>query len=240
MLSKILEKPNIPAGAKPMAKEFLATVFLYMFGALLITAITSWWFAESGYMFKLYNLETGSLNTLGYVIMFAPIGIVLAMQMAMQRLSVPVLGLMFLAYSLLLGMSLSFIFHVYSMGTIGLAFVSSAGAFGGMAILGYTTKTDLTKFGAIMYMGFIGIFIAVIANWFMQSSMLGYVISIVGVVVFTGLTAVEMQRLKWISEDPSLQGVTRKKLAIIGGLRLYILFINLFISLLSLFGGGRD
>ncbi|MBL4705153.1 MAG: Bax inhibitor-1/YccA family protein, partial [Flavobacteriales bacterium] len=238
-LNGILDRPTVPADAKPMAKEFISSVFVYMFGALLITGIISWWFADSGYMFSLYNVESGGLNALGYVVMFAPIGLVFAMQLGMQKLSLPVLSFMFIAYSVLLGMSLSFIFHIYSLGTIAVAFFSTAGSFGAMAILGYTTKTDLSKFGSIMYMGFIGIFIAGIANWWIGSSLLGYAISMIGVVVFTGLTAVEMQRLKWMAYDPNLEGVTRKKLALIGGLKLYILFINLFISILSLFG-GRD
>jgi hypothetical protein len=238
MLNQILDRPQVPADAKPMAKEFLANVFSYMFGAVLITAIVSWWFADSGYIFSLYNPETMAMKPIGWIVMFAPVGIVFAMQLGMRKLSVPVLLGMFIAYSVLLGISLSFIFVYYTIGTIATAFFASAGAFGAMAILGYTTKTDLTKFGAILYMGFIGIVIASVINWFLQSGPMSYVISIIGVVVFTGLTAVEMQRIKWMAYDPTLEGVTRKKLAIIGGLRLYILFINLFLSILRLF--GRD
>lgn len=115
----------------------------------------------------------------------------------------------------------------------------TAGAFGGMALLGYTTKTDLTKFGSLMYMGFIGIFIAGIANMFIGSSMLSFWISVIGVFVFTGLTAYYMQQLKNIAQNESLSGLDRSKLALVGGLQLYILFVNLFLSLLRLIG-GRD
>ena len=239
MLNQILDRPTVPADAKPMAKEFISNVFLYMFGALLTTGVTSWWFADSGLTLNLYNLETGGLNLLGYLVFFGPVGLVFLMQLGMNRLSYQVLAFLFIAYSVMLGMSLSAIFLVYELGTIAGAFFSTSAAFGVMAVLGYTTKTDLSKFGSILYMGFIGIFVAAIINWFIGSSMLDYIISMLGVVVFTGLTAVEMQRLKWIAYDPTLQGLTRKKLALLGGLRLYILFINLFISLLSLFG-GRD
>jgi len=239
MLNQILDRPTVPPGAKPMAKEFISNVFMYMFGALILTGITAWWFADSGLILNLYNLESGGLNILGYLVFFGPIGLVFLMQLGMNRLSYPVLAFLFIAYSVLLGMSLSAIFLVYELGTIAGAFFSTAAAFGAMAVLGYTTKTDLSKLGSILYMGFIGIFVAAIINWFIGSSMLDYIISMLGVVIFTGLTAVEMQRIKWIAHDPSLEGLTRKKLALLGGLRLYILFINLFVSLLSLFG-GRD
>ena len=117
--------------------------------------------------------------------------------------------------------------------------LSPIGAFGGMAVLGYTTQTDLTKFGSLMYMLFIGIFIAGIVNMFMQSEMMSYIIAIIGVFVFTGLTAYYMQQLKGIAQDQTLSHMDRSKLAVVGGLQLYILFVNLFLSLLRLIG-GRD
>ena len=138
-----------------------------------------------------------------------------------------------------MGISLSSIFLVYSSTSIYSTFFVAAGAFAGMAILGYTTKTDLTKFGSLMYMVFIGIFIAGIVNIFLNSDMLGFIIAAIGVFVFTGLTAYFMQQLKHISEDSMLSGVERNKLALVGGLQLYILFVNLFLSLLRLLG-NRD
>ena len=138
-----------------------------------------------------------------------------------------------------MGLSLSTVLLAYSGQDVAITFFVTAGAFGGMAVLGYTTKTDLTKFGSLMYMAFIGIFIAGIANMFIGSSMLQFVISVVGVFVFTGLTAYYMQKLKGIASDTSLSGIDRSKLAIVGGLQLYILFINLFMSLLNIIG-GRD
>jgi FtsH-binding integral membrane protein len=115
-------------------------------------------------------------------------------------------------------------------------FFVSAGAFAGMAILGYTTKTDLTKFGSLLYMVFIGIFIAGIVNIFMKSEMMDFVISVIGVFVFTGLTAYYMQQLKNMSQDSDLSALDRNKLSLVGGLMLYILFINLFLSLLRIMG----
>ena len=112
----------------------------------------------------------------------------------------------------------------------------TAGAFAAMAILGYTTKTDLTKMGSLLYMAFIGIFIAGVVNIFMKSDMLGFIIAVIGVFVFTGLTAYYMQKLKSVSTDVSLSGIDRNKIALVGGLQLYILFVNLFLSLLRLLG----
>jgi FtsH-binding integral membrane protein len=146
---------------------------------------------------------------------------------------------LFILYSVLMGLSLSTIFIVYTEASIASTFFVAAGAFAAMAILGYTTSTDLTKFGSLLYMAFIGIFIAGIVNFFMHSETMSYIISAVGVFVFTGLTAYYMQQLKGVSQDETLSGLDRNKLSLIGGLQLYILFVNLFLSLLRLFG-SRD
>jgi FtsH-binding integral membrane protein len=108
-----------------------------------------------------------------------------------------------------------------------------------MAILGYTTKTDLTKFGSLLYMVFIGMFIAGIVNIFIGSDSMGFIIACLGVFVFTGLTAYQMQQLKEVSQQPYLSEEDRNKLSLIGGLQLYILFVNLFLSLLRILG-SRD
>ena len=179
------------------------------------------------------------MSPLFYVVAFAPVGLGLLIQMAYQRLSFGLLLLLFMVYSVLMGLSLSSIMLVYAGQDIAITFFVTAGAFGGMAVLGYTTQTDLTKFGSLMYMLFIGIFIAGIVNMFMQSEMMSYIIAIIGVFVFTGLTAYYMQQLKGIAQDQTLSHMDRSKLAVVGGLQLYILFVNLFLSLLRLIG-GRD
>jgi FtsH-binding integral membrane protein len=138
-----------------------------------------------------------------------------------------------------MGLTLSTVFLVYSGAAIASTFFVSAGAFAGMAILGYTTKTDLTKFGSLLYMVFIGMFIAGIVNMFLGNGMLDFIIAVVGVFVFTGLTAYYMQQLKGVSQDTSLSGIDRNKLSLVGGLQLYILFVNLFLSLLRILG-SRD
>jgi FtsH-binding integral membrane protein len=125
------------------------------------------------------------------------------------------------------------------MGAIAFTFFVASGAFAGMAVLGYTTKTDLTKFGSLLYMVLIGMILAGILNMFLGSGMLDFIISVVGVFVFTGLIAYQMQQLKNVANSPEFSDETRGKLALIGGLTLYILFINLFLTLLRLLG-GRD
>jgi hypothetical protein len=174
-----------------------------------------------------------------WVVALAPLGLGLLIQMAYQRLSLGLLLGLFVAYSALMGLSLGSIFLVYEIPAIVSTFFVSAGAFAGMAILGYTTKVDLSRFGSMLYMVFIGIFIAGIVNIFMKSEMMDFIISVIGVFVFTGLTAYQMQQLKEVSNNPDLSEMDRNKLALIGGLTLYILFINLFLTLLRLLG-SRD
>jgi len=142
-------------------------------------------------------------------------------------------------YSLLTGMSLSFIFIVYDIGSIISTFFITALTFGVMAVAGYTTKTDLTKMGSFLYMALIGIIIASVINWFMGSSQLDYIICIAGVLIFTGLTAYDVQKIKNIGSQIENGTETYKKLIIMGALTLYLDFINLFLMLLRLLG-NRD
>jgi FtsH-binding integral membrane protein len=171
--------------------------------------------------------------------MFAPIGLTFVIQWGYDKLSMLSLTLLFVLYSGLMGLMLSSIFLVYDIQSIANTFFVTAGAFGGMAILGYTTNTDLSKFGSLLYMIFIGMFIASIVNIFIGSDSMGFIIACLGVFVFTGLTAYHMQELKKLAQNAQLNDEQKNKMALIGGLTLYILFINLFLSLLRIMG-GRD
>lgn len=223
--------------SRPMARTFVANVFAYMFAGLAISGVVSYVFANTPSLWiKLFNMETGSLSGLGWIVMLAPLAVSLVMQMAYHRLSTGVILGLFILYAVLIGMSLCFIFLVYTGASILTTFLITAALYAAMAVLGYTTKMDLTKFGSIMYMLFIGIFIASMVNIFMQSSGLDWIISIIGVVVFTGLTAVKLQEIKFMSQNVEYGSEPASKLAIIAGLQLYILFINLFITLLRFFG----
>jgi len=235
MFENLLNRQEYDANAKTMSSEFFRNVYSYMFAALGISGAIAYMCGTPEFVMK-YFITNGGLTGLFYLVVFAPVGLGLLIQMAYNRLSLPVLLLLFGGYSALMGLSLSTIFLVYDIASIYTTFLVTAGAFAGMAILGYTTKTDLTKFGSLLYMVFIGMVIATIVNIFMKSDTMDFVVSVLGVFVFTGLTAYQMQQLKHISNDPNLQGVERNKLALIGGLMLYILFINLFLSLLRLLG----
>jgi FtsH-binding integral membrane protein len=156
-----------------------------------------------------------------------------------DRLNFIAMFALFALYSVLLGFALTTIFIVYSASSIGAIFGVTAITFGIMAIAGYVTKADLTKMGSILSMIFVGMIVASLVNFFMKSDTMGYILSMLGVVVFTGLTAYHMQRLKQMAYDSQLSEETKNKLALLGGFTLYVLFINLFLSLLRLFG-SRD
>ena len=218
------------------ARTFIANVFSWMFVALAITAATSWYFAESGMVNYLFS-STG-ITILGWIVMLSPIGFVFAISAGLQRFSAYTMTLLFVIYSIITGASLSFILLIYTHSSIALTFVSASVMFGVMAVAGYTTKTDLTKMGSILIMGLVGIIIATLINAFMQSSQMAFIISILGVVIFTGLTAWDVQKIKKIGEQSYDEEMT-KKLTIYGALTIYLDFINLFLFLLRFMGNRR-
>jgi len=222
-----------------VAKSFMTQVFGWM--TMFITAVTAYWFASSESLIRsLVNVETGGMTGLGWVVTLAPLGFVLLMSFGFQRLSPAVLTLLFISFSVLMGMSLSFILLIYTMASVYKTFAIAAAMFGIMAVTGYTTKTDLTKFGSIMMMGMIGLMIAMLVNFFMHSGTMDYIISIIGVLIFTGLTAYDVQRLKRIGAGAGEYGNENvKKLSILGALTLYLDFINLFLFLLRFLGDRK-
>ncbi|MBM3404759.1 MAG: Bax inhibitor-1/YccA family protein [Bacteroidetes bacterium] len=220
----------------------MANVFLWMFGALVVTALTAFYFGTNEEFKRvLINTETGGISVLGWIVTLAPFGLVLLMSFGFQKLSASVMTLVFILFSVLMGMSLSFIFSVYTAGSIYKTFAVTAGMFGIMAVVGYTTKTDLTKFGAFLSMALIGIIISMLVNLFLRSGTLDYIVSVIGVLVFTGLTAYDVQKLKNIGAgigDPTATDIGRK-LSIMGALTLYLDFINLFLFLLRFLGNRK-
>jgi FtsH-binding integral membrane protein len=221
-----------------MTRSFISSVFSWMSAALAITAVTAYLFGTDESYIRYLVSETG-LTGFGYFVMFAPIGFVLLMSFGFQRLSQMMMTILFLVYSVIMGMSLSFIFLIYAQSQIYLTFAVTAGMFGLMALAGYTTKTDLTKLGSLLFMALIGIIIASVVNIFLKSSGFDYVISFIGVIVFTGLTAYDVQKLKRIGEGVEYGTENTAKLSIMGALTLYLDFINLFLMLLRLFGNRR-
>lgn len=219
-------------------KAFMVNVFSWMFAALTITAVMSYLFGTNLSLTTMLVGETG-MKPLGYVVMFAPIGFVLLMSFGFNKLSYSVLLILFIAYAIIMGISLSFIFYIYTEGSIYVTFGVSALMFGIMALVGYTTNTDLTRLGNILMMALVGMIIAGVVNFFMKSDTMSYIISFIGVIVFTGLTAYDVQKLKNIGSGAEYGTESTNKLAIMGALNLYLDFINLFLSLLRLFGSRK-
>lgn len=221
-----------------MAKTFMSSVFTYMTGALTITGLVAWYIGTDPTLVSYLVGETG-FTMAGWVVLLAPLVLVFVMSGMFQKLSSQSLLALFGLYSVLMGASLSFIFLVYQIGSISSVFFITAITFGVMAVLGYTTNTDLTKFGSILRMALIGIIIAMVVNFFMQSAAFDYIISILGVLIFTGLTAYDTQKLKRIGEGVEYGTEASSKLAMMGALTLYLDFINLFLFLLRLLGDRR-
>ena len=236
---KITTSKSANIASKDLSKSFVSNVFSLMFTALIISGLSAVWFATDTMSSIIVSKVTGSLTTVGWIATLSPLGLVLLMGAGFQKFSVKTLLGIFLIYSTLTGISLSTIFSVYTSSSIASTFFISAITFGVMAVTGYTTKTDLTKMGSFLYMALIGIIIASVINWFMQSSQMHYIISIIGVLIFTGLTAYDVQKIKNIGAQVDQGSESAQKLMIMGALTLYLDFINLFLMLLRLLG-NRD
>jgi FtsH-binding integral membrane protein len=212
-------------------RTFIRSVYAWMFAGLLITAASAWWVVESTAM---QQLIFGN-RAMVWVLMLAELGLVMFLSFRIMKMSAGAAASTFLIFSLLNGLTLSSIFFVYTRGDIFQAFLTAAGMFGAMSVYGMVTKRDLTSWGSFFFMGLIGIVICSVINIFLHSSALGFAISFIGVFVFLGLTAYDTQKLKSYATAPQL----RENLAVYGALALYLDFINLFLMLLRLFGGGN-
>jgi len=228
-----------------VAKKFFANVFLWMFIALGLSTVSAYIMASNAELFSiLRNPETLKPTILGYVAMFAPLGLVLLMSAGISRLSYGALLVTFVAYSVLTGLSLSFILLAYTSTSVITCFGAAAGIFGIMAFLGYTTDVDLSKFGPILMVGVVGLVIASVINMFIQSENFSLFMAFIGIAIFTALTAYDVQKLKRIGagleeSGAQIQDADTKKLAIMGALSLYLDFLNIFLFLLRIFGDRR-
>lgn len=211
-------------------RSFIRSVYAWMFGGLLLTAVSAWWVVSSAAM---QQLIFGN-RAMPWVLMIVELGLVMFLSFRITKMSPGAAASIFMVFALLNGLTLSAIFFVYTQGAIFQAFVGAAGMFGAMSIYGMVTKRDLTSWGSFFFMGLIGIIICSLINMFLHSSALGYAISFIGVFVFLGLTAYDTQKLKSYATAPQL----RENLAVYGALALYLDFINLFLMLLRLFGGS--
>jgi FtsH-binding integral membrane protein len=230
---------NFESSNTSTTQTFMSKVFAWMFAALAVTSITAFYVAGNESIIRSLLTETGP-SILGWIVMLAPIGFVLAMGLGFNKFSYNTLVILFLSYAVIMGVSLSFILLVYTAASIFSTFLITSLMFGGMAVVGYTTKTDLTKFGSLMMMGLWGLIIASVVNFFLKSDTMEYIMSFIGVAVFTGLTAYDVQKLKNIGNGMEYGDESSKKVSIMGALNLYLDFVNLFLFLLRFFGSRRD
>ena len=207
-------------------------VYVWMTLALVITGVTAYGVATSpGLMMA---IATNKLLFWGLII--AEFGLVVAISAAINKLSLTTATLLFVLYSVINGATLSFIFAIYTMSSIASVFFITAGTFAVMAVIGYTTKKDLTSMGKILFMALIGIIIATIVNIFLKSTGLQMIVSYLGVLIFVGLTAYDSQKIKQMLLMAPDAGEGAQKIALLGALSLYLDFVNLFIYLLRIFG----
>ncbi|HEU5046670.1 MAG TPA: Bax inhibitor-1/YccA family protein [Rickettsiales bacterium] len=224
-------------------RAYMLTIYNYMASALALTGLTA--YAAAYYeplKNALYTMNGAHMGMtgLGMLVTFAPLAFVLVMSLGLNSLSVVALQATYWAFAAVMGLSLSSIFFVYTGASIVRVFFITAILFGSMSLWGYSSKRDLTGMGHFLMMGLWGIVLASIVNIFMHSSPLQMAISILGVIIFTGLTAYDTQKIKAIYYQTAGSAVAAGKTAIMGALTLYLDFINLFIMLLRFFGDRRD
>ena len=214
-------------------RSYMLRVYNYMATGLGLTGLTAYFVAITP---SLFNAIYGT--PFYWIVALAPLGFVFYLSARLHKISFAKAQTVFWIFSGVMGLSMAYIFIAFTGASIARVFFITAGTFAGMSLYGYTTKKDLTGWGSFLFMGLIGIIIALIVNIFLQSGMLSFIISCVGVLVFVGLTAYDTQRIKemyYASDHPEISG----KKAIMGALKLYLDFINLFIMLLHLFGQRR-
>ena len=215
----------------PLVSTVMRKTFGWMAMCLLITALTAMGFVNSGLFYHIAS--SGAM----WLLIIAELVLVFVLSARINKMSVATATIMLIVYSALNGVTLSFIFVVYSLGSIAKTFFITTGMFGVMALVGATTKRDLSKLGAILLMALVGLIIASLVNIFLRSSGLEWVISLIGVVLFTALTAYDVQRVKQLAAESDLYDDTQVgRLAVISALSLYLDFINLFLYLLRFFG----
>lgn len=232
-LARIGESSASGTTAVSGLRAYLLQVYNYMAAGLALTGAVAYYGAASGFYASIVG------TPLFWVVLFAPLALVLFLGFRIERISLGVAQISFWVYAGLVGLSLSGIFLVYTGESIARVFFISAGTFAATSVYGYTTKRDLSRFGSFLFMGLAGIIIAGLVNIFLKSSALQFTISAVGVLVFVGLTAYDTQRIKAIYVAGEERTIAGKK-AILGALALYLDFLNLFLMLMQLLGNRRQ
>lgn len=225
-------------------RSYMIRVFNYMGLGLLLTAAVAWFIAgNESILSSLYNVNmqerTISLSGLGWVVALAPLAMIFAFNYVIQNKSLGAVQAMFWAFSAVMGASLADLFFLYTTQSLTRVLLITAATFGSMSLYGYTTKRDLTKLGSFLFMGLIGLIIASIVNIFMQSSAVYWALSYIGVAIFVGLTAFDVQKIKESYYAVRNSEEFAAKMAVSGALSLYLDFINLFLYLLRIMGDRR-
>ncbi|MEJ7927331.1 Bax inhibitor-1/YccA family protein [Sphingobium sp. AN641] len=213
-------------------RSYMLSVYNYMASGVLLTGLVAMLFASSSYAVPVLT------SPLRWVIMLSPLAIVFAMNMGLNRFSTGALQGMYWAFAVLMGLSMSSIFLVFTGVSIAQTFFATAAAFAGLSLWGYTTKKDLSGFGTFLVMGVVGLLVAMLINIFLKSTVLQLAISAIGVLIFAGLTAYDTQRIKSLYAHVAGSDMAGK-VVIMGALSLYLDFINMFTFLLN-FMGSRD
>ena len=219
-------------------RSFMLSVYNYMTSGVLLTGIVALLFAWGGENSYAAQVFIGG-GLLKYVIMFAPLAFVFGMSFGQARMSTPTLQGMFWGFAVVMGLSLSTIFLVYSFTAIAQAFFATAAGFAALSLYGYTTKRDLAPFGTFLIMGVVGLLVASIINMFVQSGPMGLVISAIGDLLFAGLTAYDTQRTKSLYAHVA-GSADEPRVVVFSALNLYLDFINMFLFILRLFGSSRN
>ena len=214
-------------------RDYMLRIYNYMASGLALTGIVAYVAAASGFYAQIAH------TPLFFIVLLAPLGLVFWLSYGINRMQASTAQGLFWLYAGLMGLSLGGIFLVYTGASIARVFFITAGTFAAMSLYGYTTQRDLAQFGAFLFMGLIGIIIASLVNMFIGSTAIQFAVSVIGVLVFTGLTAWDTQQIKQMYAENYGSEIATKT-AVMGALRLYLDFINLFMMLLQLMGNRRD
>jgi FtsH-binding integral membrane protein len=226
-------------------RAYMLKVYNYMAGALALTGVVAYGVVQTGLINQFFqtvmttNGVTLQPTILGWVVMLAPLAMVFFLSFRVMHMSLGAAQATFWAYAGLVGASLSSILVVYTGASVALTFFVTAATFGAMSLWGYTTSRDLTGFGNFLFMGLIGIIIASLANMFFRSPAIDFVVSLLGVLIFTGLTAWDTQKIKHTYYQVAHDGTLAGKMAVMGALSLYLDFLNIFLFLLRFLGNRR-
>ena len=219
-------------------RSYMLSVYNYMASGVLLTGIVALLFAPYARDVLINAAGTG-MSGLGWLITLAPLAFIMVLSFGINRLATGTAQALFWAFAVVMGLSMSTIFITYTGTSIAQTFFATAAAFAGLSLWGYTTKRDLSGFGTFLIMGVVGILVAMLINIFLQSSAMAFAISVIGVLLFAGLTAYDTQRIKSIYSYVAGTDFMAKSV-IMGALQLYLDFVNMFMFLLQLFGGRRD